>query len=358
MRTVLIAGASGIVGGAAVSKFVDAGYEVIAVSRRPLEVAPDSPVRHIALDLRDSTACAEAMQNCRKVTHVVYAALYEQTDLVRGWKDPDQMAINLQMIQNLLHPLSKVAGSLEHVTLLQGTKAYGVHLHPIQIPAREFEPRDNHLNFYWLQEDYVRELAAERNFRWTIFRPQIITGAATGVAMNVVPVIGAYAAICEHEGIPFAYPGGPSYLCEATDADLLADAFVWAGSALAAADEHFNITNGDVFEWRSLWPAFAEYFQIEPADELRPLSTWLPEHSAVWTKIARQKCLRIDDLGVLLGKSHQYIDFCFAHGAKSPPPTAILSTIKLRQAGFHEFLDTEASFLKWFKVLRDREVLP
>ena len=38
-------------------------------------------------------------------------------------------------------PLHAVA-PLRHVTLLQGTKAYGAHLHPIPIPARERAPRD------------------------------------------------------------------------------------------------------------------------------------------------------------------------------------------------------------------------
>ncbi len=35
-----------------------------------------------------------------------------------------------------------------------------MHLHPIPIPARERFPRDQHENFYWLQEDYIREKSA------------------------------------------------------------------------------------------------------------------------------------------------------------------------------------------------------
>src|SRR5262249_46839722 len=78
--------------------------------------------------------------------------------------------------------------SLRHVTLLQGTKAYGSHLHPICIPARERTPRDPHDNFYWLQEDFLTEQAAEHDFAWTILRPQSVFGGACGVAMNIVPV--------------------------------------------------------------------------------------------------------------------------------------------------------------------------
>jgi hypothetical protein len=33
---------------------------------------------------------------------------------------------------------------------------------------------------------------------------------------------------------------------------------VWAAQSPQAANEAFNITNGDVFEWRNVWPALAE----------------------------------------------------------------------------------------------------
>ena len=52
--TVLIAGASGLVGTAATESFLAAGYDVIALSRRRPEVATPVPFRHLALDLRDA----------------------------------------------------------------------------------------------------------------------------------------------------------------------------------------------------------------------------------------------------------------------------------------------------------------
>ena len=38
----------------------------------------------------------------------------------------------------------------------------------IPIPARERAARDDHENFYWLQEDYLRAKAADQGFTWTI----------------------------------------------------------------------------------------------------------------------------------------------------------------------------------------------
>ena len=176
----------------------------------------------------------------------MYAAVYEKPGLIAGWQDPDQMSTNLAMLRNLIDPLSK-AGRLEHVTVLQGTKAYGVHLHPIRIPARERYPRDPHANMYWLQEDYIRAAAARAGFAWTIFRPTIVLGPNVGVAMNTIPIIGIYAALCKEQGLPFGYPGHTPYVREAVDAPLIGRAAVWAAQTPAAAGEHFNLTNGEVF---------------------------------------------------------------------------------------------------------------
>ena len=64
-----------------------------------------------------------------------------------------------------------MAPGLEHVTLLQGTKAYGGHVGPMVVPGRERAPRHPHENFYWRQEDLLRDMAGGDAFRWTILRP-------------------------------------------------------------------------------------------------------------------------------------------------------------------------------------------
>jgi hypothetical protein len=46
------------------------------------------------------------------------------------------------------------------------------------------------------------------------------------------------------------------------------------------------------------------------------------------------------------------------HGMTEPGPPSIVSTVKLMQAGFTETMDTEAMFRKWFKVYRERGLLP
>jgi nucleoside-diphosphate-sugar epimerase len=353
---VLVAGATGVVGTAVAQRFAADGWPVFALSRRPPELAGD--VTPLPLDLRDALACRAAVGTLSQVTHLVYAALYEKPGLVAGWRDSEQMTVNLDMLRNVLAPLTRAA-RLRHVTLLQGTKAYGVHLHPIRIPARERHPRDQHPNFYWLQEDHLLTAAAEHGFGWTVLRPQIVVGPNHGVAMNLPPVVGAYAAICREEGRPFGFPGGPSYLSEAVDARLVADAARWAATAPPARGQHFNLSNGEVLEWRDLWPALADELGVTPGpDTPLRLAEFLPAREALWDRVVARHRLRPLRLPELLGQSHHYADFCFAHGARMAPPPALVSTVKIKQAGFGGTWDTEESFRHWLRVLVERKVLP
>src|SRR4051812_20827924 len=103
-KVVLVVGASGLVGYAAMKHFSgEPDCEVIAVSRR----RPDETfgARFIAADLTDAHACAEVFVGLERVTHVVYAALYERPGLIAGWSDAEQIAVNDRMLRNLMEPL-------------------------------------------------------------------------------------------------------------------------------------------------------------------------------------------------------------------------------------------------------------
>jgi nucleoside-diphosphate-sugar epimerase len=360
MPSVVIAGASGLVGSATLENVLSRqGWtDVIALSRRTPEVDTTRPFRHLSVDLRDAEAARTALKDLRGVTHLVYTALYEQPGLIEGWSDPEQMQTNLEMLQNTLRPILE-SSSLRHVTLLQGTKAYGIHLHPMPIPARERAPRDPHDNFYWLQEDYLKEQADRHRFAWTILRPQLIIGRPWGVAMNLAPIIGVYAAICREEGRPFSFTGGVPYVWEAVDARLVADVIEWAGSSPAAVNEHFNVTNGDVFEWRNLWPGMAEVLGLEVGpDDPRSMAELLEGKGEVWQAIVAKHGLRPIALSEILGESHYYADFCFAYAATEAPPPAFSSRIKLQQAGFTGCRDTQDTFNHWLRDLIHRRLIP
>src|SRR3954453_20253586 len=183
-KQVLIAGASGLVGYAAIRCFNVSQGE-----------------RFLPLDLTDATACEQLAASVPGVTHLVYAALYERPGLVAGWQEREQIETNERMFRNLLDPLERHATGLKHVTLLQGTKAYGVHVHPLAVPARENRSEMHEQpNFYWNQERYVRGQQQGKAWSWSILRPVLIVGCSTGSAMNVVPALGVYAAMMKRAG--------------------------------------------------------------------------------------------------------------------------------------------------------------
>lgn len=359
-KKVLIAGATGLVGRAAMKHFgSQADCEVLALSRRK----PDEMfgARWRALDLLDEPACRALLPELAGVTHLVYAALHEQPQLVAGWREDEQIRTNEAMLKNLFEPLQQAASGLRHVALLQGTKAYGVHVRPLTVPARENRSEMHEQpNFYWNQERYIREAQRGRAWNWSILRPVLIVGCSTGSAMNVVPALGVYAALMRKAGKKtLDYPGGVGRVAQAVDAGLLARAIAWSGEAAAARNEVFNVTNGDVFVWPNVWPAIADALGFAAGGQVPlALDKEIRQREAEWAEIRQQHGLVSGNLKEFVGLSFEYADYTMGFGRTQPGPPALVSTIKLMQAGFHEVMDTEAMFAKAVAELQAARLLP
>lgn len=356
----LVVGALGLVGRAVVERFAGrAGVQVIGLARRRADFAPGAT--WLQADLQDAQGTRAALApHAAGITHVVYAALNEQPGLVQGWRSADNMALNTQMLAHLLAAIDGPSGSrLQHVTLLQGTKAYGVHTgRAMRVPAREGDALRDHVNFYFDQQDLVEQRAARDGFGWTVFRPQIVLGVAIGSAMNPVAALGAQAVLCREQGVPLAYPGHPHLLTECTDARLIAEAVEWTWTAPQARGQAFNIANGDVIHWPTLWPRLAAFFGLplgEPAPQR--LSQTMPLLAPLWRQIAEREGLRVADLGALIGLSWQYADATFASQRPFPVPP-LVSTVALRQAGFASCIDTEECILQHLRAMQAQGYLP
>ncbi|MBS0523809.1 MAG: NAD-dependent epimerase/dehydratase family protein [Proteobacteria bacterium] len=359
-KTVLIAGATGLVGYACLKHFAaQPGCTVIALSRRQ----PDRlyGARWFPIDLANADACAALAPQLADVTHLVYAALHERPGLVAGWREDEQIRLNETMLRNLFEPLERAAAKLAHVALLQGTKAYGVHVRPLAVPARENRSEMHEQpNFYWNQERFVRARQLGKAWHWSILRPVLIVGDSVGSAMNVIPALGVYAAMMRRAGrTALDYPGGVGRVAQAVDADLLARAIAWSGEAAKAANEIFNVTNGDVFVWPNVWPAIADalgfaagaHVPLALDKEIRP-------REAEWAEIRRQHGLVSGTLKEFVGLSFEYADYTMGYGRSQPGPPALVSTIKLMQAGFTEVMDTEAMFAKAIAEMQAKKLLP
>ena len=360
MPALLVVGAGGSIGSEVLSYFGRLpGWHVYGLSRRPPVLDEDVQFQHLRIDLESTESCATAVAALRPVvTHVVYAALVEAPGLVDGWTDANIMQRNLAMLRNVVEPIA-AGGSLQHLIAMQGTKAYGAHFHAISLPARERSARDPHANFYWLQEDYIRDLSVRTGCVWTIFRPQVVFSGAVGMYMNPIPVIGAYAALCAEEGRPCGFPGSASNVWEVTDARLIARACAWAFEHNTREDRIFNITNGDVWVIAHQWPALCAMLGVEPGPNARfDFADFVAAKSALWQRVIRRHNLRPSTLADFLGESHNYLNLLLGNTASVQAPPALVSTIKIRQSGFGDCLDTDDSAAHWFTYLQRHRWLP
>jgi nucleoside-diphosphate-sugar epimerase len=357
VRTALIAGSGGMVGQAAMRYFAaESGWEAIGLARRA-PTATGENMRFIAADLLDPDRLAEVLKPHRTIERIVYAALFEEPDIVAGWSAGGQISVNRTMLENLLDALDMAGVEFRHLTLIQGGKAYGVQFSPPKLPARESDPPFPAPNFYFDQENLVRERSSGRDWTFSVLRPGVLFGVALGNPMNTVAGLGVYAAICRELGQPLRFPGGVPCFQQATDTRLLARAIKWAGDEPCCAGEIYNITNGDMFSWPYLWPLIARTFGLEPGvHQPFPMPSVMIDKAPIWDRIVDKHGL--DRIAYeRIAPSWQFMDFVFRHGSTTPHHS-LLSTIKARQHGFHDCIDTETMLVTQFEEMKARRWLP
>jgi nucleoside-diphosphate-sugar epimerase len=347
-KVALIAGARGVIGSnLAAHLAAGGGWEVIGLSRRGGRAAPG--VRQLAVDLLDEQDTMAKLSPLTGVTHVFYAAYQDRP----SWSE--LVAPNRAMLANTLSAIEPAAAGLRHVSLMQGYKVYGAHLGPFKTPAREDDPPHLPPEFNVDQQQLLTERQRGKAWTWSAIRPSVVCGVALGNPMNLALVIAVYAAICRELGIPLRFPGAPgayTSLLEMTDAGLLARATAWAATTPECANQALNINNGDLFRWNDLWPKIAAFFGLAAAPPLpMSLETAMADKAPLWEAMTRRHGLEPHSFGEV--SSWGFGDFVlswdydvFADGSKA------------RRLGFHEYVDTEAMFLRTFAELRHRRIIP
>lgn len=125
----------------------------------------------------------------------------------------------------------------------------------------------------------------------------------------------------------------------------------------ACASGIYNITNGGCFSWPMLCPGFARRFGVEPAvGYLCSLADVMADKGPVWDSIVEKHGLvKHDDEEIV--SSCQYMNYLLRHG-RTYPHHSLVSTIKARQHGFHDRVDTEQMFDDIFAELQAARILP
>lgn len=348
----LVVGASGIVGSAISDLLINQGWDVAGLARNP---QPREGFTPVAADLQNPESLARALAD-HAPSHVFI------TTWARQATEAENITVNAAMVRNVLTAL-RAAGSVRHVALVTGLKhylgpfeAYGKGSLP-QTPFREEQGRLDVDNFYYAQEDEVFAAAERDGFTWSVHRPHTVTGVAVGNAMNMATTLAVYASICRHTGRPFRFPGSEAQwnsLTDMTDAGQLAKQLLWAATTPAAANQAFNIVNGDVFRWKWMWSRLAEWFGLEAAPfdgSVVPLEQQMANDADVWKTIAEQQGLAEPDITRLISPWHTDADL-------GRPIEVVTDMSKSRKLGFTAFQASDDAFYAVFERLRGLKLIP
>ncbi|WP_439885485.1 SDR family oxidoreductase [Pseudomonas syringae] len=351
-QTALVVGASGIVGSAITQLLLENNWQVAALSRSPSSVPGVIPV---AADLQDPASLNEALKDL-KPTHVFITTWSRQAT------EAENIRVNAAMVRNVLDAV-RPAKSVQHVALVTGLKhylgpfeAYGKGTLP-QTPFRETQPRLDIENFYYAQEDEVYAAAEKDGFTWSVHRPHTVTGVAVGNAMNMATTLAVYATICKATGRPFVFPGSRvqwDSLTDMTDARQLAQQQLWAATTPEAANQAFNITNGDVFRWSWMWGQIADYFGLQAAGfpaQPAPLEKQMADDQKAWTDIVGKHQLKEGDINRLISPWHTDADL-------GRPIEVVTDMSKSRKLGFTAFKASDDAFFEVFEKLRRERLIP
>ena len=347
-KVALVVGAQGVIGRNLIEHLATLDdWRIVGLSRRGGEST--ERIQHVAVDLLDAAGTRAKLRALGDVTHIFYAAYQDRP----SWAE--LVPPNLAMLTNVVDAMEAASPHLTHISLMQGYKVYGGHLGPFKTPARETDAHFMPPEFMFDQQTFLEARQVGKAWTWSAMRPSVVGGFALGNPMNLSVAIAMYASISKELGLPLRFPGKPGaydHLLEMTDAGLLARATVWAATEARCANQAFNINNGDLFRWSEMWPKIARYFDLEVAPPL-PLSldTVMADKAPLWQRmIARHGLANTPYRDV---SSWRFADFVFSWDYDMFGDGS-----KARRFGFHEYVETEAMFMRIFDDLRQRKIIP
>lgn len=342
----LVAGATGIVGRQLVNALRQQDWQVIGLTRKPATSPQDIPFIHV--DLLDAQQSAQALAPLNHVTHIFYSAWLNAA----SWRE--MVEPNVTMLRNLVVNIDNIA-PLRCVSLMQGYKVYGAHLGPFKTPARESDPGVAGAEFNAEQQHWLSDYQRGKSWHWHALRPGVVGSAVTGNAMNLALSIALYASLCKFQGLPLRFPGSSQAwhsIVDHTDADLLAQATLWAANAPGADNQAFNVNNGDLWRWSELWPAIARWFELESAPAVNlSFHQLFQDYRAQWQIIAKDHQLIEPD--ILQLNDGRFADIVFGWDYDMFGDGS-----KLRRAGFNGYQATDAMFCALFAQLRSARIIP
>lgn len=326
------------------------------VSRSKRDFLP-SQVQHVSADLTKKESCTNAFASLKNITHVFY------TTWLKMPTEVENCEVNAPMIANLIDNLPS---RIKHFVLVTGTKHYmGSHEtfsklreEDLETPFSETLPRQPGPNFYYAQEDVLFEKASKLGFTWSVARPHMILGYAPHNQMNLLTSLAVYAALCKYTGEPFVFPGHKKnyyVFLDAVDAETtLPDHLIWEATTPPAANQAFNVVNGDAFRWKSLWPKIAGYFGVKPVgpgDEPVNMTEKMKALEPKWAEM-------VDKYGLQKYSLSEIGTWWFVNASMSRQVSCLTDMTKSREFGFLKYQSTEKSVIRLLDNLKKERIIP
>ena len=364
-RVAFITGGNGITGSAILEYLVtqtkpSEWSRLIVTSRSPFKTTvQDDRITFLPLDFsKDSKTLANEMRTfCHEVTHAYFSSYVHKDDFT------ELNTANQALFENFLAALLDVTPRLQNVTLQTGGKYYNVHLGPVPSPAREEEPRRESPigNFYYQQEDYLAERQKGQKWTWNVIRPEAIIGYTSKPnGMNSALTYAMYILVCKELGQEAKMPTNQVYFegfDDLSDSQIIADMTIWASTTSHTGNQAFNVTNGDYFSWRYMWPRLATYLGVSATSDQvftksRPqegevqlelsLAEWAADKRETWERICDREGMPQAKATWDAGTWH-YQDWVFQRTW-----CATLSINKARKFGWAGHLDSFDSITRAF----------
>lgn len=366
--------------------------KIYALSRRPPNGEWPSYVEHVSMDFLKSpeTLAAQMKEKGIKSDYVFFFSYIQPAAKEGGdlWSAAEELVkINTTLLQNFLDALV-LSDTVPKSFLLQlGAKYYGTHLGPTAVPQEESDPRV-HLepNFYYPQEDLLKEFCQKHNCNWVTTRPSWVPGAVPDAAMNVVLPLAIYATVQKYLGQPLEFPADlTAWETAQTMSSAQMNCYLaeWAVLTPGAQNESFNATDDCAFTWGKFWPKLAAKYQMpwkgpdlddsafrESESKFNPpprgfgppgkqrvkftLTEWAkrPEVQKAWKEIAAKHDLRQKELW------DTDRVFGFTDIAMTWSIALYFSTTKAKKLGFFGFVDSNESIFKVIDEFADLKMVP
>jgi nucleoside-diphosphate-sugar epimerase len=209
--------------------------------------------------------------------------------------------------------------------------------------------------FYEHQHAHVLKWQKGSNWTWSTTRPGAVCGYGNGARINLMTVLAVYGTMMKELKLPLYFPGDEktfNSITFASDVGILNRAMLWASTDPRAANQAFNIGNGDSFRWQYMWPHVASLFDIEPGP-VKPTSLveFMKDKTSVWEKIVARNGLKQTQLHKLAPWT--YADTVFSRGWDN-----MISMVKANRFGFTEMIDTQDMMTSIIDDFRTRRIIP